>query len=64
MNRIIIMGGLLLFVAGATATQISARVGLQRTDLSRHDLSIEGREVIQIERRVASFFQRLYRRSA
>jgi quercetin dioxygenase-like cupin family protein len=48
MNRIVsTIGGSLLFIAGAAATQISPPVGLKRTDLSRHDISIEGREVIQ-----------------
>ena len=48
MNRLVsTLGGLLLFVAVAAATQVIPPVGLKRTDLSRHDLSIEGREVIQ-----------------
>ncbi|AXC15441.1 hypothetical protein ACPOL_6197 [Acidisarcina polymorpha] len=48
MNRIYgAAGGFFLFFAGAAAMQISPPAGLTRTDLSRHDLSIEGREVIQ-----------------
>lgn len=48
MNRMSnIVGGSLLFVAGVAATQIAPPIGLTRTDLSRHDLSIEGREAIQ-----------------
>jgi quercetin dioxygenase-like cupin family protein len=49
MNRmfLVTVGGLLLFVVGAAAIQINAPAGLTRTDLSRHDLSIEGREAIQ-----------------
>jgi quercetin dioxygenase-like cupin family protein len=48
MNRIVSgVSGVLLFVAGAAAMQISAPAGLKRTDLSQHDLSVEGREVIQ-----------------
>ncbi len=35
------------FVAGAAASSMSPPVGLTRTDLQRHDLSIEGHEVIQ-----------------
>ena len=41
------IGGLVLFAAGTVAMQLSAPVGLTRTDLSRHDLSIGGREAIQ-----------------
>lgn len=48
MKRIVsIAGGLVLFVAGAAATQVSGPVGLTRKDLSRNDLSMEGREAIQ-----------------
>src|ERR1700712_1133231 len=35
------------FCAGAVALAQSTPVGLKRTDLQRHDLSIEGREAIQ-----------------
>ena len=35
------------FAAGAAAFSIPTPVGLTRTDLQRHDLSIEGHEVIQ-----------------
>jgi quercetin dioxygenase-like cupin family protein len=38
---------LFLFAVGAAALAISAPEGLTRTDLQRHDLSIEGREAIQ-----------------
>ncbi|RXH57063.1 hypothetical protein GRAN_0373 [Granulicella sibirica] len=41
------MCALVPFAAGAAAFSISAPVGLTRTDLQRHDLSIEGREAIQ-----------------
>jgi quercetin dioxygenase-like cupin family protein len=48
MNRAVItICALVPFAVGAAAFQISAPVGLTRTDLQRHDLSIEGREVIQ-----------------
>ena len=38
---------LALFAVGAAALATSAPVGLTRTDLQRHDLSIVGREAIQ-----------------
>ena len=40
-------GGLVLVSIGVVGAQISTPAGLTRTELSRHDLSIEGREAIQ-----------------
>ena len=41
--------GVALIAAGALAlhTALAQQVGIQRTDLQRHDLSVAGREVIQ-----------------
>ena len=48
MNRTVTTScALILFAAGAAVFSIAAPEGLTRTDLQRHDLSIEGREAIQ-----------------
>jgi len=48
MNRTVrTIFALVPFAIGAVAYSISAPEGLTRTDLQRHDLSIEGREAIQ-----------------
>jgi quercetin dioxygenase-like cupin family protein len=45
LNRTV--SGLFILVAGVAGSQTSAPAGLARTDLSRHDLSVEGREAVQ-----------------
>ena len=48
MNRAVITLCVLLpFAAAAAALQIAPPEGLKRTDLQRHDLSIDGHEAIQ-----------------
>src|ERR1700712_5492850 len=48
MNRTVTnICALVPFVVGVAAYSIQAPQGLTRTDLQRHDLSIEGREAIQ-----------------
>jgi quercetin dioxygenase-like cupin family protein len=47
MNRIIGIVAAVVVCAGTVALAQSPPVGLKRTDLQRHDLSIEGREAIQ-----------------
>ena len=45
--RIILIAGLIA-AGGFAAQDASAQPGITRTDLQRHDLSIPGREVIQV----------------
>lgn len=47
MNRIVGMAVAAVLCAGTVVLAQSPPAGLKRTDLQRHDLSIEGREVIQ-----------------
>ncbi|OWK27864.1 cupin domain-containing protein [Sphingomonas mucosissima] len=39
--------GAVLFASGAVAAPLQGQQGVKRTDLQRHDLSIEGRETVQ-----------------
>jgi quercetin dioxygenase-like cupin family protein len=44
----IITGAIVLFSVSASAQTGPAATGVRRTDLQRHDLSIPGREVVQV----------------
>ena len=50
MNTVRIMAVTMLIVAGSLAMPVAQaqQAGIKRTDLQRHDLSVPGREVVQV----------------
>jgi quercetin dioxygenase-like cupin family protein len=47
-SRIIVLAALIAASAWAPHAALAQQAGIKRTDLQRHDLSIPGREVIQV----------------
>ena len=47
-SRIIALAALIAASAWASPTALAQQAGITRTDLQRHDLSVPGREVIQV----------------